>query len=248
MKAARLSWIPLLLAILIEPRIARSGNNSGKNENAYDVKKIPPPLLKDADAVIRTNFIRFEVKNERRAKEKRKFAVTIFKKEKRDYGYLVLWYDQFDKIEDLEGAIYDADGKKIRELDSDEIKDYSGTDGFSLIIDARAHVAELYHDQYPYTIEYSYEYSSNGYLIWPVWLSQGTHDAVEQNRFEVVIPKGDTLRSWCNTDTIKPVISIEDSKKNICVGIEESPQTLQRCGRRRCRRCSYDRSHCSVTL
>ena len=56
-----------------------------------------------------------------------------FKKEKRDYGYLELWYDKFYKIEELEGAIYDANGEKIRELGSDEIEDYSGTDGFFLL-------------------------------------------------------------------------------------------------------------------
>ncbi len=147
---------------------------STKDEKEYDIKKIPSALLKDADAVIRTDFMQFEIKNEHSAKLKVKFAATIFKKEKRDYGYLELWYDKFYKIEELEGAIYDANGEKIRELGSDEIKDYSGTDGFSLAIDARAQIAELYHDQYPYTIEYSYEYYTKGYLDWPVWLSQST--------------------------------------------------------------------------
>lgn len=213
MKASQLLWIPLLLAILIEPYIARSGNTPGKKENEYDVKKIPLPLLKDAEAVIRTRFIQFEVKNERRAKLKVKFATTIFKKEKRDYGYLVLWYDKFQEIEELEGTIYDANGEKVRELESDETKDYSGSGGLSLVTDSRAHVAELYYDQYPYTVEYSYEYSYNGYLNWPVWMSQRTLDAVEQSRFEVIIPKGDTLRYWCNTDTVKPALSIDGSKK-----------------------------------
>ena len=50
-------------------------------------------------------------------------------------------------------------------------------------------------------------------MDWPVWLSQGTHYAVEQNRFEVIIYKDDTLRYWCNNDTVKPAISIDGSKK-----------------------------------
>jgi hypothetical protein len=213
MKASRCGWILPLLAILVEEGVARSIAGIDGEDREYDVKKIPPALLNDADAVVRTHSVQFQVKNARRAKKKEKLAVTIFKKEERDYGYMVLWYDKFASIEDLEGAIYDANGEKVRELESDEIKDYSGSDGLTLATDSRAHVAELYHDQYPYTVEYSYEYSYDGYLNWPVWLSQFTLDAVEQSRFEVIIPEEDTLRYWCNTDTVKPAIAIDGSNK-----------------------------------
>jgi hypothetical protein len=212
----KLSWIFASIAILIlfrETNASRSLPQSSKDEKEYDVKKIPGVLLKDADAVIRTNRTQFEVKNERSAKLLVKYAVTIFKKEKRDYGEFVLWYDKFHEIEEFEGNIYNANGEKIRELESGDIKEYSGTDGISLVIDARARVAELYHDQYPYTIEFTYEYSYNGYLNWPMWLSQGSLDPVEHNRFEISIPTEDSLRIWCNKDTIQPTISIEANKK-----------------------------------
>ncbi len=205
-------WILPLLALLIENGTARPIAGADDDTQEYYIQKIPAALKVDADAVIRASITRFEVKSRSRAREYVKFAVTVFNKEGRDYGKLVLWYDKFEEIKELEGTLYDAEGKKIRELGSDEIKDYSGTDGISLAIDWRAHVTELYHDQYPYTIEFIYEYAYDGFLSWPHWWSQRSLDPVEFSRFEVVIPKNDSLRYWCNTDTIKPAISTEGGK------------------------------------
>lgn len=213
MKAIHCGWILPLLAMVIEDGAARSITGIGTESQEYDVKKIPAALSADAEAVIRTDVTKFEVKNRSRASESVKIAVTVFKKEGQHHGKLVLWYDKFEEIEELEGTLYDADGRKIRKIGSDEIKDYSGTDGFSLAIDWRAHIAELYHDQYPYTVEFVYEYSYDGYLNWPNWWSQGSLDPVEYSRLEVVIPKNDSLRYWCNTDTVKPLITAEGSKK-----------------------------------
>jgi transglutaminase-like putative cysteine protease len=212
MKANITAWILPLLAVLIENGAAKPIAGLSDKAREYDVKRIPAALVADADAVVRTDITRFEVKSRSRARLSVKFAVTVFKKEGRQYGKLVLWYDKFEEIEELEGTLYDADGKKVRELGSDEIKDYSGTDGISLAIDWRAHIAELYHDQYPYTVEFVYEYSYDGYLNWPHWWSQGSLDAVELSRFEVLIPEKDSLRYWCNTDTVKPTISTEGSR------------------------------------
>ncbi len=189
--------------------LARSGNEGNK----YDVKNIPALLLKDAEAVVRANITCFEVKNERRAVETRMIAVTVFTKEKRDYGYLSLGYDKFHEIEDLEGTLYDARGEKIRTLDNDEIKDHSAISGYTLYNDSRVRLAEMYYDQYPYTIEYTVKYSFDGYLGWPSWQSQTSFDPVEHARFEIRIPKGDSLRFWCSRDSIQPAISLEGSKK-----------------------------------
>ena len=57
--------------------IFRSLFASTKDEKEYDIKKIPSALLKDADAVILTHFMQFEIKNEHSAKLKVKFAATI---------------------------------------------------------------------------------------------------------------------------------------------------------------------------
>lgn len=179
----------------------------------YKVSRIPQALMEDADAVIRLRFLRFEVKSEKKATKKVKTAVTIFKKDERQYGRIVLPYDKFREIEELEGRIIDSEGNEIRELSSGEIKDYSATADFSLYADTRVKAAELYYDKYPYTVEFTYEISYNGYIDWPDWYSRASLDAVEQSAYEVVIPKENELRFWCNQDSVKPEISTEGNKK-----------------------------------
>ncbi|MGE5354309.1 MAG: DUF3857 domain-containing protein [Acidobacteriota bacterium] len=182
-------------------------------ENEYNSRKIPSFLKKDADAVIREDYVRFEVKNEKRAVQKVKRAVTIFSKDKQDYGQLVLWYDKFVQIESLEGRILDANGEEVRELEKGDMHDVSAFSSYSLYEDNRVKTAELYYDRFPYTVEFTYEISYDGYLSFPTWLSQESLEPVEKSRFEVLIPEGQTLRYWTNADSLKPAITMEDGKK-----------------------------------
>lgn len=182
-------------------------------DNEYNSRNIPAFLKKDAGAVIREDYVRFEIKNEKRAVQKVKRAVTIFNKEKQDYGQLVLWYDKFVQIESLEGRILDRDGEEVRELEDKDIKDVSAFSYYSLYEDNRVRTAELYYDRFPYTVEYTYELSYDGYLSWPVWLSQESLEPVEKSRFEVLMPEGQELRYWTNADSLKPAVSSEDGRK-----------------------------------
>jgi len=76
----------------------------------YDIKNIPNQLISDAGAIVRINNVQFEIKNKSKAIEKITMAITIFKKEERHYGELILWYDKFREIEDLDVKIFNAAG------------------------------------------------------------------------------------------------------------------------------------------
>lgn len=172
----------------------------------YAVKNIPAALLDKADAVIRLKRRQLEVKSKSRASYKAKFAVTIFKKEERGQGTLVIHYDKFGKLDDLEGCIYDAEGKVVKELEDEDIEDYPSSRGYTLYSDTRTKYAQLYHDQYPYTVEYSYEILLDGYINWPEWRTYSALEAVELTQFEITMPEGLQLRYWCNRDSLKPEI------------------------------------------
>lgn len=186
------------------------GNSS---DLKYDCSKIPAPLLNNAKSVLRIKKTRFEIISKKKAIEKVKFAITIFNKEERKRGAVVLFYDQFKKIDDLEGAVYNAKGEKVRELESDDIKDYSACGDNELSSDLRVKVAELYDDNFPYTVEYDYTLIYKGYLNWPEWIAQPTFEPVEQTRFEVVLEKEKELRYWRNADSLKPKITIDGNQK-----------------------------------
>lgn len=206
------SWL-ILLVILLNSFISVATTPKDNDENIYDVKKINAELRSDADALIRNKTIRFEVKGESSAIKKVKFAVTVFNRDGKHYGELLLFYDKFSEIEDIEGKIYNAEGKEVRELDDDEIKDYSAFSGYSLYEDNRVKVTELYYDVFPYTVEYTYEVSYDGYLNWPSWHSRGSTDPVELSQFEVLFPANQKLRYWCNRDSSNFTITDEGNKK-----------------------------------
>ena len=217
----------ILFSIVVSGLLLQFGTTRLKaadQENMYDVKKIPQALLKDADAVIRIHSVHLDVKNTSRAVETVRFAVTIFKKEKRDYGVIILGYDKFSKIKNFEGTIYDSTGKEVRTLESDEKKDYSAVSGYSLYEDTRMQVAEMYHNQYPYTIEYRYEYVRNGYFYWPEWQPQEYLDPVQEAKFEVTLPEGDSLRYWCSCDSLRPVEHTDEGRRVYVWEVQNLPK------------------------
>ncbi len=178
----------------------------------YAVSLIPDGLRNDAKAVTRRHNTTFEVKNDKYAVEKVIHAITVFNKDERDNGVIVIHYDKFREIDELEGKIFDANGEEVYELESKDIKDYSDFSSYSLYDDSRVRVAEMYYDIYPYTVEFYYEVSYNGYLGWPKWYAQGNRDPVQESSFEVLMPENKTLRYWCNVDSIKPRINQQGDK------------------------------------
>lgn len=202
MRVGNLIWLLFFTSLVLPISIFASGNN-------YDVDKIPASLRKDADAVIRNYTTRFEIDDESSAEEKVTFVVTIFDQDGQDYGRLALPYDKFIDIDDLDGKILDSKGEDIRDLDDDDVKDYSDISSYSLYEDFRIKVAQLYYDKYPYTIEYTYKISYDGYLNWPTWYSRHSLDPVQLSRFEVKVPDNYNLRYWCNKELVVPRISID---------------------------------------
>ena len=187
----------LILSAFIFPDFAAS-------KERYSVKHIPAQLL-PADAVIRNHTIDFEITDAKKAILKVTYAVTIFSREERYLGKLVVPYNKYISIEDLEGILFDAEGKEIREIENADIKDFSAVDDYTLHDDSRIRYADLVHDVFPYTVEYIYEIEFNGYLNFPAWYSQTNINPVEHTAFRVTTPRQYFLRYWTNNDTVLPI-------------------------------------------
>ncbi len=201
----------LLLAV---PAVAMAAGEQDQEALPFNVRAIPESLHTHADAIYRLNDVRFEVLSTSEARLDVEFAVTIYRNEGRDFGCLDLPYDTFHKIRDLDGWLYDADGKEVRTLESEDVRDESNISAASLYEDARSRSAQIFYDQYPYTVRYKYAMTYRGYLDWPDWEAQGSDEAVEKSRFEVVLPMDMPLRYWTNRDTLKPVITVDGEKRH----------------------------------
>ncbi|HEX9613903.1 MAG TPA: DUF3857 domain-containing protein [Bacteroidota bacterium] len=197
----------LLTALFIIPTLLPGGTKP-----EYGVSAIPASLRNDASAVVRRHIQHFEVNDREEATYTLRRAVTIFDKNDRDYGEIVVWYGGNTEIENLEGYLYDAEGNEIRELEDTDTKDYAAF-GVALYTDTRVRVASLFHDKYPYTVEFIYELSYDGFISWPRWLAQRYIDPVELSRFEVKTSEKTDLRFWCNRDTVHPEIRTDGGSR-----------------------------------
>lgn len=147
------------------------------------------------DAIVRSEKTRFTVENEGRGALYVHRTVTILGPDGRDEGIFGVGYDgKLRHLRSFSGRLLDARGKQIRKLKKEDIEDRSSISGFSLYEDNRVRIGTLYHDVYPYTVEYEYELVFDGLLNWPTWYPQEANVPVEHASFEVIAPQQMTVR------------------------------------------------------
>lgn len=182
-----------------------------QNEPSYNTALIPPELLKNADAVVRSQEITFTVSAPDEAVFREKRVVTLFN-DKSNYDVLVLSYNSFNKVGKIRGSIYDAAGKFIRDVGKDEIEDQSAIGEVSIYDDYRVRYLNVSHDRYPYTVVFDYEIKYRDLLVYPSWEIQEFNTAVEQAFCAIVLPSDMKIYHKPLNTKLEPVISSENKK------------------------------------
>ncbi|RYZ20790.1 MAG: DUF3857 domain-containing protein [Chitinophagaceae bacterium] len=161
----------------------------------YAASLIPAPLLENANAVKRTEEIRYEVSSIASARLRRHWVVTVLNEAGRDAAEITEGYDKMTRITSLEGALYDAQGKLLRRLKAKEVTDRSAVSDISLMEDSRVKHFSFDYPSYPYTVEYEIitEYTST--FFQPHWMPQDEeHLSVQKSTFTYVSPSNFTYR------------------------------------------------------
>ena len=161
----------------------------------YAVSKIPPALLKNAHAVKRMESIRFEVINTGEAVLRKKYAITVLDENGDRFAAFVEYYSKLYDLKNIEGVLYDAEGRELKRLKNKQIMDLSGTDDISLADDNRRKIHHFYYKVYPYTVEYEVDIRHHGTLFFPVWVPREyEYFSVEQSSFSVTAPASYIVR------------------------------------------------------
>ena len=177
----------LLLAIVL-PAAAAPGP-------FYPVSTIPAALRENAHAVVRLHETQYEVRSAGEASVRVHYVVTILDAHARQQAWLKVPYDKLTRFESLSGTLYDAQGERVDRIRNGDIQDRSAFDGFSLYSDNRMKVAGFNREQYPYTVEFSYEYTDRLLMSYPTFMPQDEeHLAVEEASLTVTLPAGMDLR------------------------------------------------------
>ena len=193
-------------------------------DKTFAVSSLDPLLTREADAVVRLDLLRFEVRDPGRATQTVRRAVTVLSPEGRDEGELHIFYDdRLRRLKRLTGKIFDADGKVVRKLGKDDQEDFSAISDYSLYEDERVRVARLYHHTYPYTVEFEYEIRHEGLINWPTWYPQEEGMPVVFGRFDLVTSPNVRARYTVRGAALEPEVLQEGKRNALRWEIREEP-------------------------
>jgi hypothetical protein len=198
----------IILSLLAFSLSVRAGDGE------YAVSKIAAALLQHAHVVKRMEKISFEVINIGEAILRKKYALTILDENGDDQAGFVEFYDKLHEIKNIEGTLYDANGKELKKLKNRQIIDLTGMDESTLIDDSRRKFHNFYYKAYPYTVQYEVEIKYRGTLFFPVWSPREDENfSVEQSSISLICPLNYKVRFKTFNYTGEPVQATEKDKK-----------------------------------
>lgn len=183
-------------------------------EGEYAVSKIPPALLKDADAVLRLEEIKFQIFSTTHTEETNHYVITVLNENGDFAANLYEYYDKLRDISSIEGVLYDAAGKQLKHVKSKDFEDISGVSGSSLYDDNRVKRHNFYYRVYPYTIEYTIIAKYNNTMHFPGWIPQSYEKfSVEHSTISIICPLDYQFRYKAFNYTSNPIFVEEKNNK-----------------------------------
>ena len=187
----------------------------------YSTTGIDESLLENANAVIRTESTSIEMIDYSNLKVKTHKVVTLLNKNTSE-DELTVYYNDFKKVHRIKANIYDAYGQLVRSIEKNEVKDYAAVDGFSIYSDSRLKYLDIDYNEYPYTIEFEYEYTSKKFKYYPSWYIKSYGVSVQESSFQITLPETNGVQYKAYNLEIDPTQTKENGKKTLVWKIENS--------------------------
>ncbi|MBS1746680.1 MAG: DUF3857 domain-containing protein [Bacteroidetes bacterium] len=179
----------------------------------YSVFTIPDTLMNNANAVIRSDEYRITIKDIDKAIIHHKYVITVLNEAGNKYAVYHNTYSKLVSLSDIDGNLYNAAGKHLKNIKKKDIADYIDDNQMAMVTDKRIKVHRFYSTDYPYTVEYEDEQVFDGIFYLPYWIPQiSNYCAVQQSRFVVETPVDYKLNYKSFLYPGKPSI-INDGKK-----------------------------------
>lgn len=176
----------------------------------YPVSAIPAELKKDADVIVREDFMSFKILSKSRAHHVVKYVVSVLNENGNEYAEHQVYYDKLTKVVSISGAVYDANGKQIKKIKNKDIIDQAAFDGVSLFSDERVKILDLSQGLYPYTVEIEYELEYNYLLSIPSSVWGRERVSYQHASYELAYPVGFPVKyKLVNLDNAEPVKKVE---------------------------------------
>ena len=174
----------------------------------YSTALIPDSLLKDADAVQRVEETRIIIHSIKSATIRHKIAYTVLNESGNSFASYANLYDNFEKLTEATGKLFDAAGKQIKSVKKKDMDDVAYNDNFSLAADGRIKRHNFYYKAYPYTVEYEEEQVYNGIYEFPTWQPLDYYYfSVQNSSYIIEMPQDYKLRYKLINGSAEPVVT-----------------------------------------
>lgn len=172
-------------------------------------------LLKDSPKqLVRKRSYVLDIKSTSKATITYTEAITYFRKpdDLNDIDFVLSESKSFSKIRKMEGKIFDASGNLIRETKKSDVKKYGSPAAYEFT-DSRYKILNIGSADPPFTIEYSYVKSYDGFFMMPDWTIQRLDEAIEETSYEVYYPSTFDFKYKAVNADCKPKVGTKNNKK-----------------------------------
>lgn len=192
-------------------------------DKKFPVSEIPGSIIKDADAILRLDETKVTINNPGSVTYITHRAVTILNSEGDRFAILRADYDKLNKVSNITGTMYDAEGNTLQKIKSKEIQDLSLTSGVNWDDDSRTKVYRFVNTRYPFTVEYSFETTINHTFYLPWWIPQTNEQiAIQKSNYEITFPDDFGVR-FESFNAPKPITEESKGKKTLRWEIADKP-------------------------
>jgi hypothetical protein len=168
----------------------------------------------------------FEVENKSSSVLRVHMIFRIYNEAGQEYGVVVKKINKFMKVENLKAQIRSLDGKLIKELQKDDVRDEPIFFDYALYQDSRLKGFYLSTTTFPYVLEYSYEIKYKSLFFWPNWFPQ-MEIPVERSLYSLTVPKNLAFKMQKRNLQIEPVEKQSKDKRQLIFELSPVPAFKQ---------------------
>jgi hypothetical protein len=173
----------------------------------YAALTIPDSLKTGADAVYRLDEDIIEVLSPSRYNHSCHQIITLLNKDAAMHLYQSFWFDQFNKIDDIEVKQYNSLGMEVRKYKKKDFETVAYNDHMSLHTDNKVMRLYIPAADYPCTIEIIYTKKISAYTGLPGSVIQSPNRSVENFNYQIKVPKDLDIHYKTGNTSLKPVVT-----------------------------------------
>ena len=178
--------------------------------NNYAIAAIPDSLKKDANVVLREEYIKFTLKDINSAKYQVHDVFTILNEQGKSLLHFQESSDKFEQLEDAEIKVYDALGVKQKTYSKKDMSSEAISN--DLVPDGKTTFFSINAPGYPFTVEINYTKKYNGLFVYPGDYFQNPGHSIQQEVFDVEVPSDLSIRYKMLNCNYQPVITHNGNK------------------------------------